>query len=162
MSIQEHAVQALKGNLEVLKRTLADFTDADMLARPVENANHTAWQVGHIICSETRLVKAVGGNMPDLPDGFEAKFTKETAKSNDPAEFPRKAELLSIYDRQRQGAIAWTASLKDTDLDQATPERLRQRIPTVAAVMLLLPSHLSMHLGQIQVIRRKLNKPVLF
>ncbi len=160
--MQEHVAKALEWNFNLLKMHLADFSDSDMLTRPVPGANHTAWQVGHLICFENRVVKAVGGSMPDLPDGFEQEYSKETAKSDDPAQFDQKDSLISLYDRQRKATIAWATSLKAEDLDRATPEGLRNLVPNIAAVLDLISSHVTMHVGQIQVIRRKLGKPVLF
>jgi DinB superfamily len=163
MTMQQHMAAALQQNLEMVKMTLADFSDADMLVRPLANANHTAWQVGHVICSETRMIEAVKpGFMPKLPAGFADKFTKATATSNDPAAFPSKAELLGAYQQQRDATIAWAQSLSSADLDVATPEPMRSFIPTIASLVMLIPSHLTMHVGQIQVIRRKLGKPILF
>ena len=49
----------LNRNLEMLKATIADFSDADMLARPVPSANHAAWQLGHLINSESNMLKGV-------------------------------------------------------------------------------------------------------
>jgi hypothetical protein len=162
MTIQEHLAAALEQNLGMLKMSLSDFSDADLLVRPLPSANHTAWQLGHLICSECRMNMAAGAKMPALPPGFEAKFTKETAKVDDPAAFPKKSDLLAIYDQQRKGTITWVKGLSEKDLDAPAPERMRAFVPTVAALTMLGPSHLAMHLGQMQVIRRKLGKPVLF
>jgi hypothetical protein len=41
-------------------------------------------------------------------------------------------------------------------------ELLVSVLPTVGHVMMPLPVHVGMHLGQIQVLRRKLGKPVIF
>ena len=163
MTLQENAVAGMAANMEMLKRTIDDFSDADLLVRPVPAANHAAWQIGHMISSETRLVNAVSpGAMPALPAGFEARFTKDTAKLDAAAAFPSKADLLAVCQQQRQAAIAWAKSLTQSDLDRPTPEPMRARIPNVASLMLLIPVHLAMHLGQIQVIRRTLGKPILF
>lgn len=163
MTLQEHLVVALQSNLDRFKATLADFSDADLLVRPVPGANHAAWQIGHLISSERRLVETTKPScMPPLPAGFAEKFTKETAAVDTPSAFPSKAELLAAYDQQRQGTIAWAKGLTEAELDQPLPPPIGARIPTVAALALLVPTHLAMHMGQIQVIRRKLNKPVLF
>lgn len=161
---QEHVAGSLNSNLEFFKMTLADFSDADMLVRPVPAANHTAWQIGHLIGSETQMVNAVApGRMPTLPEGFAAKFTKETAPDDNPADFPNKAELLALFERQRAATVAWSKSLHDADLDRPMPdENMREFIPNVGALLAIIPNHVMMHMGQIQVIRRKLGKPVLF
>lgn len=163
MTLIEHAAAAVEANFEMLKATLADFSDADLLVRPISAANHAAWQIGHLICSETGMVNAITpGAIPELPAGFAGQFTKETSKLDDPAAFPRKSELLAIFAHQRQALALWIRSLKEVDLDQPAPERMRSFIPTVGMLVLLIPAHLSMHIGQLQVIRRKLGKPNLF
>lgn len=162
MNMIEHLAASLEDNLSFLPMILADFSDSDMLVRPCPPANHAAWQVGHLICSENGLVNDVsGGVMPSLPEGFRERFTRETSKSDDPARFPTKAVLLDEFVRQRRATVAWVRGLTEADLDRPSPERFRAFIPTVAALVILLPSHVAMHAGQIQVIRRKLGKPVL-
>ena len=53
--------EAIKAALEATQATLhwyvGDFTDADLLVRPVPNANHIAWQLGHLIDSERMLLE---------------------------------------------------------------------------------------------------------
>jgi hypothetical protein len=64
--------------------------------------------------------------------------------------------------RVRQLSVEWATSLKPDQLDQPTPEKIRQLAPTAAQLAALLPEHVMMHVGQIQVIRRKLGRPVMF
>ncbi len=155
--------EILAGNLEMLKGHLADFTDADMLVRPTPAANHTVWQLGHLAGAESGMVNLVTpGAIAPLPDGFSQKFTKETAKSDDPKAFPTKAEILDIFSKVRADTIAWAKSLTDADLEKPSPERLRNFVPTVGHLLVMTPVHGAMHLGQIQVIRRKLGRPVIF
>ena len=52
-------------------RYLDDLTDDEIMMRPVSDANHLAWQLGHLIASERHLIEAgVPGSMPELPAGF--------------------------------------------------------------------------------------------
>ena len=149
MTQAELYADILARDLELLNKTLADFTDADMLARPTPAANHAAWQIGHLIVAEGQMISAMkpGAPAPELPAGFAEKFKKETASIDDPAFFPSKAELLKLLQATRAAA---------------TPERVQSWCPTVGHLAVLLPSHTSMHIGQFQVIRRKLGKPLLF
>jgi hypothetical protein len=158
----ELLADVLERNLEMVKMTLSDFSDADMLARPVPTANHAAWQLGHLIGAETRFISAGGGTAPALPPGFEEKFTKETAKTDDPAFFPKKAELLDQFAKVRSAMVKWVRSLKESDLARATPEKIQRFAPTVGHIAAMTPAHVAMHMGQFQVIRRKLGKPVQF
>jgi hypothetical protein len=48
----------LRRNLELLKMTLADFSDADMMVRPCPGANHALWQLGLLVNGEVSMLKA--------------------------------------------------------------------------------------------------------
>ena len=163
MSPSELFADPMRRNLEVLKMTLADFSDADMLVRPVPHANHAAWQVGHLAVSEARMM---GGYSPSvaatLPAEFAERFTKETTKSDDPKAFPGKAALLDQFEKTRSATIAWVQTLAPADLKKPGPERMSRMAPTLGDVLGLALGHVMMHTGQIQVIRRKLEKPILF
>ncbi|HWB54575.1 MAG TPA: DinB family protein [Tepidisphaeraceae bacterium] len=163
MKNNEMAAEQLQGNLGVVKMTLADFTDADMLTRPCPGANHTAWQLGHLISAETRLINGeMPGAMPELPAGFAEKFNKSTAAIDDPAAFPKKADLLALFEKTRNASIQWAKGLTDEDLNRPVQGPYKTIAPTIHHLAALIPSHTTMHMGQMQVIRRKLGKPVLF
>jgi hypothetical protein len=151
------------GNLEMLKMTLADFSEAEMLVRPVPTANHAAWQLGHLAASEASMVNAcTPGAAAELPAGFADKFKPETSKIDDPKAFATKAQLLEILAKVRTASAAWVKTLTPADMAKPGPEQMRKICPTVGHIASLLPGHLAMHLGQFQVIRRKLGKPILF
>jgi len=142
---------------------LEALDDADLLVRPVEGANHIAWQLGHLITSENGLLSSVrAGSMPPLPEGFADKYTKETSQSDDAAHFHTKSEYLQLMKQQREATLKLLDQLSDEDLDAPAPEQYRAHFPTVGAIMTLQAAHTLMHAGQWTVLRRKLGKPVLF
>ena len=96
------------------------------------------------------------------PEAFAAKFTKETASKDDASFFPKKAELLAQMASVRAMSAAWVKGLTEADLAQPHPEMMRSMFPTLGHIVHLVPAHLAMHVGQIQVVRRKLGKPILF
>ncbi|HEY2589906.1 MAG TPA: DinB family protein [Tepidisphaeraceae bacterium] len=156
-------VDQLNQNHEMLMGTLGDFSDADVLVRPCPGANNVAWQLGHLIKSEAgALAGFAPGAAPTLPAGFADKITKETAGKDDPNFFPKKAELLDLFGKVRSATIAWAKGLKEADLAQSAPERMRGWAPTAGHWLGAVTGHVAMHVGQFQVIRRKLGKPVLF
>src|SRR3954463_7131574 len=153
----------LTRSLEMMKMTLADFTDADMLVRPTAGANHAAWQLGHLTASEARMVAAAAGKAePELPAGFAEKFKKDKAGSNDPAAFPKKADLLDAFATVRKASIGWATSLTSEQLEQPAPESIRAFCPAIGHMPGVLAEHAAMHIGQFQVIRRALGKRVFF
>lgn len=167
MPHKQTLAESFAGNLEMVKRTLSDFSDADMMCRPVRGANHTMWQLGHVINSETNLIGMVApGVMPALPEGFGKQFGHDMTTCDDPSKFPSKQELLDLFTKVRQGTIQWIKAVKLPELDkplpESAPEGLRKMCPTVGHLAMLVPGHTTMHIGQMQVIRRALGKPVLF
>jgi hypothetical protein len=159
MTAVELIVQTLKGNLDVVKMTLADFTDAELLIRPCPASHHVMWQIGHCIGGECFVMAAVAPGFPVSAPSFSGKFTAETAKLDDPAAFPTKAELLAELERVRLATIAAAGKLTEAVLAGPSPVPWA---PNVGGVMMLHALHFNMHLGQIQVARRKLGKKVLF
>lgn len=163
MNQVELAADTLQRNLELLKSTLADFSDADLMVRPAPSANHAAWQLGHLANSESNLLNAVKpGAVTPVSPAFAEKFNKQTAAIDDPVFFPTKAQLLDTLLNLRTATVAWVKTLTPADLELPMPEKYRPRIPTVGHLLAMLPAHVAMHVGQLQVIRRKLGKPLLF
>jgi hypothetical protein len=159
----DYAASALHQNGDMLTMSVADFSDADFLVRPCPGANHASWQFGHLIVAETGMVNSIRpGAMPALPGGFEEKFSKETVSLDDAKFFPVRKELVEQFTKTRGGTVAWIKSLSLADLDKETPERLRRFSPTIGQLLYMFGSHTAMHLGQIQVLRRRLGKPILF
>jgi DinB superfamily len=154
---------SLHRNLMMASWMLGDFSDADMLVRPVPGANHAAWQIGQVTASEARIGKMFKPAMAiELPPGYAEKFTKHTAGIDDPEKFPKKAELLDHLARVRAGTVAIVKAMTEADLAAPMQGPMAEFFPTHGHVVAnLIPTHLAMHVGQIQVIRRKLGKPHL-
>jgi hypothetical protein len=153
----------LSGNLDMLKTHLADFSDADMMVRPVENANHAAWQLGHLLTFEAMVCGMFNAKAaPKLPDNAEKLYGKEGSKNDDKGAFIRKDEALTLLSKARGGLVEWARGLSDADLQKAGPEQFKGWVNTLGELITAIRDHTTMHIGQFQVIRRKLGKKVLF
>jgi uncharacterized damage-inducible protein DinB len=161
------ATNILRASLETaafaINGYLQDLTDEDLLVRPVENANHMAYQLGHLIASEHAMINAVSpGSMPDLPEGFADAYTKESPQSDDPSRFHTKAEYVELMRAQRAGTLAALEQISDETLDRPSPENYREYAPTVGSIFALQAIHWMMHSGQWVIVRRKLGHAPLF
>ena len=137
---------------------LNDMSDAELMQRPHPDCNHLNWQIGHLIASENQMMSGIHPGMPALPEGFAAKYGRETVGDDDPAHFETKESLMAIFKNQRTATLGF--------LDQLTPEQLDEPTgidyaPTCGALLSLLGSHWLMHCGQWVVVRRIHNKPVV-
>ncbi|MDG2380741.1 MAG: DinB family protein [Pirellulaceae bacterium] len=149
-------------SLNVLNTYISDLSDADLMSRPSKDSNHLAWQLGHLISSEVKLLESVcPGKGAELPDGFAERHSKETCASDDAANFSTKQEYIDLYQKVRGSTLAALAELPDADLDLPSPEWIRKKYPSVGHMFTLIGSHPMMHVGQFAVVRRELAKPVL-
>lgn len=161
-----NAKDAIKANIEmchtVITSWIGDFSDADIMVRPVPEANHSAWQLGHLISSEHNMVGSMGHDMPEMPDGFAESHSKESSTSDDASKFLKKDEYVALMGKMNTATLAALEATPEADLDKPSPEALREIVPTIGAAFNLIGVHLLMHGGQVVVLRRKLGKPVLF
>lgn len=146
----------------VLNGYLGDLTDEDLMQRAGEGCNTIAWQLGHLISSECSLLNmAAPDTAAELPDGFVEKHSKENAASDDPTHFCTKAEYLELFGKVKAATFAALDNMSEDDLDQPGPEAMRDFCPTVGSLLILISTHVMMHVGQIVPIRRRLDKPVV-
>lgn len=151
---------ALKLTQQLINRSLADLTDADLLVHPAEGANHIAWQLGHLIATEQRLGRNLtGAKFPELPAGFADKHANNANAQNATTGFGTKAEYLELFNKTREATLAAVAQLTDSDFDKeaAGPANIN----SLGGLLNLVSAHTMMHGGQFSVVRRKLGKPVL-
>jgi len=162
MTTKDAIKSVFNSNFNVLDTYLKDVSDAELLIRPVPQANHAAWQLGHLIAAECRLLATIpGGVSPELPSGFAERHSKVTASMEPPKGFLTKAEYLSLFKRVREQTFAKLDKLPDADLDKPNTGPLAQMAPTLGSLFLLAATHQMMHAGQFAVLRRKLGKPIV-
>jgi len=163
MNTKDAIRRSIESSDKIVGAYLGDLTDAELLVRPLPGTNHIAWQLGHLIVSENRLMEAVvPGTMPKLPAGFAEKYTKDTAGSDDPKAFHSKDEYLRLMKEQRAGTLGILQGFPDADLEKPAPEQFRSFFPQVVDMFLLMGGHPMMHCGQWAVTRRKLGRKPLF
>ena len=166
MDFKTYLVKELKGNVDFVSHTLGDLTDADMFVRPCPGANHAAWQLGHLTASEAGCQQVLAPvHAVTLPAGFTDVFNMKANVNDDAAKFApfnTKAQLIELFTRVRAGTVACVESMSGDQLDAKSPEKYAMWAPPLGLLVSGQIAHTLMHLGQFQVLRRKLGKPVLF
>ena len=156
-------ISAIKNELAmgmlVLKTYLEDITTEELKIRPAKKANSLAWQIGHLICSEYRVLTSLGASVPQISDDFikEHSFDNTPETKNNIS----KEEYLSLYEKVREATLNFLSSLTNEDLDKPGPEYMKDYAPTIGSVLLLQGSHMLMHAGQIAVFRREHDKKIV-
>lgn len=162
MKTHQVLVDLLSTSRFVMSSYLEDLTDKDLLVRPVEGAHHAAWQLGHLICSESQMIEGIRPHAEKLVSGdFASRHDK--SRAFEPAELwaVSKSEYLRRMELVRSATLSLLRELSEDDLSAAGPGFMRSYAPTVGSVFTSVGSHELMHAGQIAVIRKKLGKPVV-
>jgi hypothetical protein len=132
------------------------------MRRPGDACNHLAWQLGHLISSEVRLLDSVApGQGIELPDGFADAHSKEKCNNDDAAAFHGKDAYIELFDKVRAASLAALDAYAESDLDNSAPEDFRNFCPTMGDMFTLIATHPMMHAGQFVIVRRQLGKPIL-
>jgi uncharacterized damage-inducible protein DinB len=162
MKAKDLAKGELNSTLHLLLSYLGDLSDADLLVRPVPNANHIAWQMGHLIASERGMMAEVlpGVKYPELPAGITSQ-TKDSAAAPTGG-YLTKAQYIDWAKKVRAATVAAVDQLSDSDLDKPMAGPMAKFAPTLGDFLMLVANHDLMHGGQFTVVRRALGKPVLF
>jgi len=162
MKAQDVLKASLKTTQMIFQSYVSDLTDAELLERPGPGCNSIAWQLGHLISSNTSILNMIApGSAPTLPEGFDAQHSKAMAQSDDVSGFLTKDEYLALFNQLDQAILTTFGQMTEEDLDRPSPEAWRNKFPTLGSLAVLLASHTMMHAGQFVPIRRRLNKPVL-
>ena len=145
-------------------RLLKDVT-ADQFARlaapqgtPVDS-NHPAFIYGHLAIYTPRILRDLGLEAAEMPEGFEAVFSKDAKCEDDAAGtvYPSMDEVMRVF---REGYQAASAALRAAD-DEAfqvpnpNPGRLAELFPSLGSMhAFYCGGHMMMHLGQMSAWRR--------
>src|SRR3954451_2199328 len=138
------ALEATKGNLPMY---VSDFSDADLLVRPVPGANHAAWQIGNVIGGDIFFLATdlPGTPYPELPPGFNDLHGGKGAAKDDG--FLTKAEYLALFEKVRSATIAALGKLTDADLDRPATGPGKAYAPTLGRLFIMASNHTLMHTG---------------
>src|SRR5688500_12013733 len=113
---------ALATSQAMLKRYVEDLSSQEYLHRPAPKANCAAWLVGHLTLTDRRALVAFGGEPPDLPDGFEHRFSRKEGCPQ-AEEFGDVSVLVPLFDRHRGRLIAAVKAAPPGKLDEPIENR---------------------------------------
>ena len=147
----------------LVDRYLDDLTDEEILLRPVPDANHIAWQLGHLITAERHLVEAAApGSMPELPAGFAERHARGKPVTDNPADYLTKKEYLQLAKDIRAATLERTRRLTPADFDKPIEGRVPPWVKKAGDAFTTIGGHWILHAGQWVVLRRKLGRERMF
>jgi isopentenyl phosphate kinase len=155
---------ALTSTQDLVPMYLGDVTDAEETLHPVPSANNIAWQLAHLTTAEKYLLgdQLPGAQYPEIPAAIANLGNERTGKVDPPGGYLPKAQYVEWFNKMRAATIAAVDKLSDSDLDRPVTNMMAKHAPSLGALLILTANHTLMHGGQFTVVRRALNKPVVF
>ena len=143
----------------MVDKYLADLTQSELLTRPAPDANHIAWQLGHLISAETRLIEAAApGSMPACPTVFTKGIPKIRPRAITRPIFSLRKSTSSLPNPCGQRRSKRLDAQSESDLDRPVTGRLPPWIKCAGDCFVTAAGHWVLHAGQWVVLRRKLGR----
>lgn len=162
MYAKDIITQSLDTSDTILRKYVGDLDQAEWLERPGPGMNPIAWQVGHLLSVERKVIEGIKpGSCPALPTGFDEAHSKEAAQSNDTSGYFNKDQYLDLFAAQRQATKEVLDSLTEAELQAVPANTFGGMCPTVGHIFNFMGGHVWMHVGQFVPVRRKSGKPVV-
>lgn len=146
---------------QALRRMCDDLTPEEFRHQPCPGANSAAWIVGHLAVTARRTAERLGATeLPVLTEEFVGHYSATKHPAGEQAELGGKAELLSLFDVCIDKLMDAVVKLPPDALT-APPAGPSPFATNYAEAVLFGSLHITMHCGQLSVIRRSLGRPPL-
>jgi hypothetical protein len=159
--MKEMVISVYALGLNYARKLVADVPEEQMCAQPVPGQvlNHATFLLGHLIWAEDSALGLLG-QKPVLGAEWKDSFSMGKTPGSDPSRYPSKETLVKTLEEVHNRLVAAYLAATPEVLDQPSPERLRARFATIGTAILgLMTSHRSLHVGQLSAWRRAMGFP---
>ena len=157
--VKDLVLQQLGTGQFLIEKFTADLTDAEYFKVPTPGANHAAWIVGHIACSEDSIVAAITGAAQRLPDAMHELFKGGSKCVADAARYPARRQIDDLFRNARAHTVDVLQKFDEKRWDAPSPEGWDENLfPTLGTMWALQATHPFWHIGQLTVCRTALAK----
>jgi hypothetical protein len=161
MTTLESIAAAYRMARATVHRFSNDFTSSDWLHQPGPGANNAAWIIGHLAISVHRTAERLGAkDLPAIPPEQLAALAKTGQPAGDQSGLAGVPEMRAIFDTAIDRVIEQVKQLPAESLD-GPPGPVPPYATTFGEGLLFGAIHISMHAGQLTMIRRSLGRPPL-
>lgn len=163
MSLHDHVVKGYRMGLWLIKETVKDLADEQMVQQPKPGMNHAAWLLGHF-CLERVFFSNVAPVDLAAPEGWNELFMPGTTPVAELGKYPKKAVLMAELEATQAAVEKAFLGMSEADMEKpTTDEELKDIFPTVGDTAVgLLMGHRSFHIGQLSAWRRAMGLAPVF
>lgn len=158
-SAKEVILQQLRSGQFFFEKFTADLSDSDYFKPPAEGANHAAWLLGHVACSEDDLVAQITGGAKRIPEAMYELFKGGSACVGEPSKHPTRKQIDELFRNSRATTIETLKLYDERQWEEPSPQGWdKSMFPTMGAMWALQGTHQFWHIGQLAVCRQAMKK----
>ena len=141
-----------------MMRELEGLTDEQMLHIPDGREDNIIWNVGHLLCSISRLTYVFSGHPLPIPEGYLAMFGKDTSARDWKADPDVEAVLHRFVELATQIEYDYRNEIfKDYKALQIVPD---DNIASIEEAIAFHCFHEGLHIGKVLTIKESMGLPV--
>ena len=149
----------------IVDRYISDMTCSELLSRPGKVANPSLWQLGHLIASEVEMLELIGhpylGVMPEHFTELHKKGSCPKSWGENITDESFHLPYLQLMKDVRTFTHQVLGAMTDDEFGQPAPEKMRSYAEVKGSIFSMIALHECLHAGQLAVLRRELNKPIV-
>ena len=157
--VKEVVLQQLGSGEYLLGQFTGDLTDGEYFKAPVPGANHAAWIIGHIACSEDSIVAGATGGTKRIPEATHELFKGGSVCVPEASKYPSRKKIDELLRDTRARTVEALKACDAGKWSDPSPEGWPKEVfPTKGAMWGALAMHQYWHLGQLTVCRSAMKK----
>lgn len=156
------AVMIERHQEKMLTGLVGDIPEDKMTAQPVAGMNHPAWLLGHLLGLEQKIATDVIGKTVrhPLPIEWWGIYGIGSVPKAELALYKSKVFCMEALGETSKIIADYIRALKDADLEKPLPDTsLAKHFPTIANLLVAVPTHRAYHTGQIASWRKAMGMP---
>jgi hypothetical protein len=140
-----------------------DLSEREYFRLPVKGANHIAWILGHIACTEDWAVAALTGSSQRVKRITHDLFGSGSTCVAHRSRYPKRSEIDDLFRTARARTAEVLTAFDLVNWDDPSPDAMPNALfPTKGSVWARQATHQYWHIGQMAVCRVAMHKPRVF
>ena len=150
------ALDLLRFTRAITDGLFKDFPEAKWTYQPSPTDNHALWTLGHLASTDAWICGVVGAPGASMPDGYDKLFGMGSKPVDDPAAYPKPADVMKVMHANRAALLAWLEKTTPEQLAKSTKEATGNFMNDAIDGALKIGWHEGWHCGQLAGIRKAL------
>lgn len=159
MTPRQYAESLLRFTRSISQSILKDWPEDKLAVQHHPADNHPLWVLGHVASTDAWIASMVGAAGITAPESFAKLFGQGSKPSSNASDYPPVAELLALFNQNREKLLAWLDSATEEQLSVSLKDKTGGFANDVTDAFFKICWHEGWHFGQVATLRKSLGLP---